>query len=622
MIQFKKVILHNFGSYGHVELELQNRGFCLVSGQNNYIKDNALSNGSGKSFLWSAICYALTGETISGIKNNLKNINIEEPDCWVQLEFLYQKDLYTICRIVSPKSDLRILRNDLDVSGKGIRESEKKLQDMLPELNKDLVASCIILGQGLPNKFSSFSPSGRKDLLEKLTKSDFMIEDIKSRITTRQQELSTKVREFEDSLLTNRTQLNNHTLNLNRLRESLETQQRPDFDKLIGIQEVKLAQAEQQKALFDMLIASTEPKLEALNQQLLDLTNEKAKVSNEELAAYTTSHTNLEANKSLQEFNIANVKKEIAKLKAIVDYCPTCGQHIPHVHKPDTSVLERQLAQCQESLDTTKLDIQKCEKQHQEYRNQIEDAFKIDFEMLNKTIATEKAALQKARADLTTCISTLETERSSYNKLVYDKQNWDTYVKRQQDEIGRLEIEIARLTNLISITSLAKDDYDQSISIIKKMDQLTKRDFRGYLLMNIINYIDNKAKDYCATVFGTRELVLEINGNALDITYCGKAFDGLSGGEKQRVDLILQLAIRDLLMSYLGLSANILVLDEITDFLDKKSCQAVMKLLEKELQTVESVFIISHHVEELEIPVDSEIKVVKNEHGISELLSR
>ena len=93
----------------------------------------------------------------------------------------------------------------------------------------------------------------------------------------------------------------------------------------------------------------------------------------------------------------------------------------------------------------------------------------------------------------------------------------------------------------------------------------------------------------------------------------------LSGGEKQRVDLILQLAIRDLLNSYLGLNANIIVLDEITDFLDKKSCQAVMKLLEKELNTIESVFIISHHAEELELPIDSEIKVVKNEYGISEL---
>ena len=619
MIQFKKVVLHNFGSYGHVELDLQNRGFCLVSGQNNYTKDNALSNGSGKSFIWSAICYALTGETISGIKSNLKNINIEEPECYVQLEFLYQKDLYSLCRIVAPKSDLRIFRNDLDVSGKGIRESEKKLQDMLPELNKDLVASCIILGQGLPNKFSSFSPSGRKDLLEKLTKSDFMIEDIKNRITARQQELSTKVRDFEDSLLANRTQLNSHIANLDRLRATLANQLRPDFDRLIANQEAKLTEANMQKVQLEALTASIEPKLESLNQQLLDLTNEKARISDEELAAYTSSHTNLTANKSLQEFNITNVKNEIMKLKAIVDTCPTCGQHLPHVCKPDTSVLEKQLASCQTALNTAILDIQKCEKQHNEYRAQIEDAFKADFDLLTKTIASEKADLLAARTNITKCMATLETERAAYNKLIYDRQNWDDYVRRQQDEISRLEAEIARLTNLISITSLAKDDYDQRIAVVKKMDQLTKRDFRGYLLTNIINYIDQKAKKYCETVFGTRELALEINGNALDITYCGKAFDGLSGGEKQRVDLILQLAIRDLLNSYLNLSANILVLDEITDFLDKKSCQAVMQLLEKELNNIESVFIISHHAEELELPVDSYIHVIKNESGISEL---
>jgi DNA repair exonuclease SbcCD ATPase subunit len=138
-------------------------------------------------------------------------------------------------------------------------------------------------------------------------------------------------------------------------------------------------------------------------------------------------------------------------------------------------------------------------------------------------------------------------------------------------------------------------------------------------LTNIVSYIDSRTKEYCTTVFGTKELALSLNGNALDITYCGKMFDGLSGGEKQRVDLILQLAIRDLLISYMDLSANILVLDEITDFLDKKSCQAVMNLLEKELNTVESVFIISHRSADLEIQIDGEITVIKNAEGISEL---
>jgi DNA repair exonuclease SbcCD ATPase subunit len=289
------------------------------------------------------------------------------------------------------------------------------------------------------------------------------------------------------------------------------------------------------------------------------------------------------------------------------------------VHKPDTSAQEATLIAKQLELGVAEEKIRGCNAQHQKYLEQIESSFKTDIDTLTAAITRDKAGLQESKGALNHYTVSLASAQSSYDKLIYDKQNWDNFVKKRNEEIASLEVEVARLTNLIAITSLAKDDYDQRIAIIKKMDQLTKRDFRGYLLTNIINYIDNKAKDYCSVVFGTRELTVEINGNALDITYCGKVFDGLSGGEKQRVDLILQLAIRDLLTSYLGLSANILVLDEITDFLDKKSCQAVMQLLEKELHTIESVFIISHHAEELELPVDSEIRVVKNESGISEL---
>ena len=619
MIQFKKITVHNFGSYGHAELELQNRGFCLVSGQNNYVKDNALSNGSGKSFLWSAICYALTGETINGIKTNLKNINTEEQDCFVQLDFLYNKDLFSLVRYITPKSDLKIFKNDVDLSGKGIRESEKKLQELIPELNKDLIASTIIIGQGMPNKFSSFSPSGRKELLEKLTKSDFMIEDLKERIRNRSMELSTKVREFEDSLLANRTQLNGYLASLENIRQAITQRQRPDFDVLIAEKQKQISILQQELTTAEQTISLLEQKIEQINQQLIAISDEKAKVSGEELSAYTASYTKLVGEKTSVELDIANLEKEITKLKAIVDTCPTCGQHLPNVHKPDTSAQESLLAERrvlkQQALDN----IARCENQHKEYVAQINAAFNDEISTLNVSLTSARNELASHKASMGQVKFAIDKENTDYNKLVYDKQNWDNFTANQQAEITRLEQEIARLTNLVAITSLSKDDLDQRINIVKKMDSLIRRDFRGYLLTNIINYIDNKAKDYCSIVFGTRELSLALNGNALDITYCGKAFDGLSGGEKQRVDLILQLAIRDLLTSYLGLNANILVLDEVTDFLDKKSCQAVMQLLEKELNTVESVFIISHHAEELELPVDSEVKVVKNELGISEL---
>ena len=619
MIQFKKIILHNFGSYGHAELDLQNRGFCLVSGQNEYIKDNSASNGAGKSQCFSAISYAITGETISGIRSNLKNINIDEPDCWVQLDFSYNRDSFSLIRTAAPKSDLKIFKNNVDLSGKGIRESEKKLAELLPDLTKDLIASTVIIGQGGVNRFSSFSPSGRKELLEKLTKSDFMVEDLKNRIQVRQQELSVKLRELEDSLLANNTQLNGHLSTLNRLKNELTTRGTPDFDSMLAKALADINQAKFEIQAREATLTEAETRAEEAQQKLLSVSTEKSKISNEELTAYSASHQKLQSEKVRLDVTVGAIEKEIKQLKSIKDICPTCGQHLPNVNKPSTAAQEQQLSELREQLKSIEQDIARCNTQHQTYVSQINAAFNEEMSELSKAVHEAKQSAATIKNALSVYTNTLEIANNTYNKVSYEKQNWDKYVASQQAEIARLEAEVAKLTNIIAITSISKDDFTNRLSIIRKMDQLTRRDFRGYLLTNIIDYIDNRAKEYCSTVFGTRELALSLNGNALDITYCNKMFDSLSGGEKQRVDLILQLAIRDLLISYLDLSANILVLDEITDFLDKKSCQAVMNLLEKELKTVESVFIISHRTSDLEIPIDSEVRIIKNANGISEL---
>ena len=620
MIQFKKLIVHNFGSYGHSELSLQNRGFCLVSGQNNFKKDNALSNGSGKSFLWSAICYALTGETINGIKTNLKNINVENDECYVQLDFLYGKDVFTIIRNASPKSELKIYKNDVDLSGKGIRESEKKLLELLPDITKDLIASTIIIGKGMPNRFSSYSPSGRKELLEKLTKSDFMIEDLKARVQDRLQYLNTKIRECEDSLIANNTQLNIHVKELAKIKAFLNQQQEPEFDSLLKELSIKINELQGSIQQYEIQIGQIESALNEINTKFVEVSNEKAKVSSEELTAFTSSFSTHKNKATQLDFQITELKKEIAKLKNIKDICPTCGQHLPNITKPNTQEQEALLQKYIEELALVKQDILKCEQQHKIYIEQINNAFNAEISNLSTQVESMKQTLTQLKENCNKDKLILEENKTSYNKVLYDKQNWQTYVHNQQVEADTLELEIAKLNNLINLTNSSKDDYTNRLSIVKKMEGLIRRDFRGYLLTNVIAYINSKAKEYCEVVFGTRDLSLTLNGNSLDITYCNKVFDGLSGGEKQRVDLLLQLAIRDLLTKYLGLNANILVLDEITDFLDKKSCSAVMKLLEKELHTIESVFIVSHHTEELELPIDSEIKIIKNEDGISEIL--
>lgn len=619
MLRFKNLILHNFGSYAHTEIDLQNRGFCLVSGQNNCPQDNALSNGSGKSFLWSAICFALTGETVNGNKTNLKNINIKEDSCYVSIEFFNDKDYFILTRVVSPKSDLKIIKNDIDISGKGLRESEKKLIDLLPDLTRDLITSTIIIGQGMPNKFSSFSPSGRKELLEKLTKSDFMIDDLKTRVSARLQELQTKIRELEDSLLANKTQSTLHSHNLNRLQEQLYNTTKPDFEHLIGEQEQRCQQFSNDLIKINADLEKLTEQTEITTQKLLKVTTEKAEMCAADTKLFNEAMAQLNSNKITLELKIKEIEREIKRLKSISDVCPTCKQKIPHIIKPDTSEQEVMLVDLQNKLSEVATQISDYTKQHLTYTQSIEIIYADQLEALN-------SEQQKLKSEVITLTKTKESTMLQYSQaqaaveqLLKDRQSWDSRIASYQKEIENLALTVAQLDNVMRLSQTAKDEFQVRLGLVKKMDNLIRRDFRGILLENIITYLNYKAKDFCNIVFNTRELDLTINGNALDITYCGKVFDSLSGGEQQRVDLILQLAIRDMLNNYLKQSANILVLDEVTDFLDKKSCQAVMNLLETELSTIESVFIISHHAEELDLPIDSEIKITKNEMGISEV---
>lgn len=621
MLNFKRIILHNFGSYGHAETNLENKGICLVSGRNNYKKDNALSNGSGKSFLWSGICYALTGETISGLKTNLKNINsTEDAVSYVTVEFISDKDTYSITRHIAPKSDLKIIKNDVDISGKGLRESEKKLGEVLPDLTKDLITSTIIIGQGMPNKFSSFSPSGRKDLLEKLTKSDFMVEDIRQRVTTRMTELQRQIRDCEDNLLIHKTQ-NKSIENTLKVKEAeLAKAVKPDFTVQLKDLQDLIAKAKEKLEGATAAITDKEKIYTETNTELLKILETSNAETAEEKEAYEAAFRAQVTERSQKEAEAKTLTRTIAELKAIKDVCPTCGQRLPGAVKPDTTTQETALVQLNIEIEAINKKISEINAKHWEYQLQIKTKYEATIDSLKaqlRATTTEKGNLTREVQLLTAqCTEYIE----KYNKVIYEQENWDRYYVRLEAEIKELQEEWSKNNSLILLLEGNKQDIADHLAVVKKMDTLTKRDFRGYLLENIIKYIDQVAKDYCDVVFKTRDLEVYLDGNALDISYCGKMFDNLSGGEKQRVDLILQFALRNMLKAYLNTSSNILVLDEITDFLDKQSCKAIMTLIERELTTIESVFVVSHHATELDLPIDSEIKVVKNEDGISEIV--
>lgn len=619
-LKFKKITLHNFGSYGHATANLEDRGFCLVTGRNNFKKDNALSNGSGKSMLWSGICFALTGETLQGLHNNIKNINVDENECYVAVEFDNWADSYTVVRYIAPKSDLKIMQNDKDVSGKGLRESEKKLGELLPELTAELISSTILIGQGMPNAFSKFSPSGRKDMLEKLTKSDFMIEDVKNRLSCRQSELDKQVRILEDSLLLNGSQLANDRKSLDILREEELGKVRPDFDAMIKAAGDRITLCQKDIAAAKNEESAFEKELKDTSDKLLAQTSEKSEWTKKLQEEFNARYTPLIERKASCETSIMTKKAEISRLKNVKDKCPTCGRPFEGVVKPDTSSQEKELEEMKKLLEDIKSSITRLNAKATENQEKLNGAYDADISGLKRKDADIRNKLNKCRANINTLVSRQTAESAEKIKLEYERDGWDTARRQAVQRVDSLTKSIANLTSVSASLEKDKANLQEHQAVVKKMKTLSERDFRGYLLTNVIDYLDKKAKEYCKVVFGTEDLSVYLDGNALDISYCGKLIDCLSGGEKQRVDLILQLAIRDLLSNYFNFSSNILVLDEITDFLDANACSAIFDLVNKTLINVESVFVVSHHAADLGLQVDTELRVVKNEDGISEIL--
>ena len=608
-LYFEKIILHNFASYTHIEVDLTSRGFCLVSGRNLFKKDNSYSNGSGKSMIWNGICFTLTGETIKGIKAGLKNNLVDEEDCYTELHFRDDADRYKITRIIAPKSDLHIIKNDEDISGKGIRESEKKLGEVLPNLNKELITAIILFGQGMPNAFSKLSPSGRKDLLEKLTNSEFMIEAIKERAANVSLELNTRLRQDEDNILVKTTQKNAEITNITNYQNKLDTMVKPDF-------EANLKAATEQ---FNKISGELEAKAkeqEAVNTKLNAVTDSVQKVlvdkNNELLSLQTTYNNSLSGGlkkKAEIEAAIKATTAEINRIRNIKEFCPTCGQKLIGVEKPSTKQLESDLVESQDALKKINAEFERLANVYNTTLAEITERYKDAL----ATQQADKALLAKQVGLINSEILNLATQKNTLKNTIdaikLEASTWDTNVAKLNQALTEAKTNRDKLETLIAELTTEKQTTSDRVAVLKKIDSIIKRDLRGHLLTNIINFINKKSKEFCNIVFGTSEIEVYLDGNALDITYCGKMFDNLSGGEQMRVDLILQLAIRDMLKSYLSLQSNVIVLDEVTDFLDKQSCKAVMTLIEKELNSVESVFIVSHHAETLDIPIDTELKI-------------
>lgn len=618
-IVFKTLRMHNFLSFGDAEITLDDNGFVFVQGINENPEDNASSNGCGKSSLWEAISWVLTGDTIRGTKD-VVNIHGED-GTYVALSVIIDGKTFDLLRSKEHKeykTNLLIYIDGKDSSGKGIRDSEKLLAQYIPDLTSSLLGSVIILGQGLPQKFSNNTPSGRKEVLEKLSKSDFMIEDLKSRISARKTYLATEIRKCEDELLSLQSTKKVYETQLEKAKSDLQSME--SIDKY----DTALAELTTKIDTYTALIDPIQPEIDKLLNEQSEINGQYSELvtsQNNDLAAidskYATETKSLTESKTQLTAEGYALKKETESLESIKDVCPTCGQKLPNISKPDTTEKRAKMQELATSVREIMDKITAIEEKIKAEKTTVALNYKVKQNQLGEQINQKKIRITELNSKLREYTNGKSSISDRINAIQSAKNQYATKKQGYEDTISDLTEKISKISDKMLYNN-TRDNLAEHSKIVDKFETIIKRDFRGYLLGNVINYIDSKAKEYSQYIFNTDKISFSLDGNNIDIVYDGKEYSSLSGGERQKIDIIVQFSIRDMLCKFLNFTSNILVLDEITDNLDAVGCQKVIDLITSKISDISSVYIISHH-SDLAIPYDRELTVVKSMNGISEI---
>jgi DNA repair exonuclease SbcCD ATPase subunit len=647
-IKFEELDIEGFRSIDRISLNLSDQGIVIVKGINNY-EDLASSNGSGKSSVFEAIIYALFEETSSGDRD-IEN-RILGQGCTVVLKFSIDGVSYKIIRQSKKgKGTVVLYRNDEDISARNKSDTNKLIISILG-INKAIFLDSIFLSQNAVTNLPSLSPTARKERLEILTNTDNAINNFKTFLKEKQTI-------YESKHVSCQLEINK----INGKEESLQQQK----DKLQAqINDIKI-QIEERNKLgniedLDRQIQEYNVKINNINNQIPELDNQIEIISksiNElknEQKVYEEKRVNKDQELQNQRDKCNDLQKEITRVENIISYnnididrinkeieeiknsdtCPTCGRKYDNVNEEHIQkVIEDKNEEIKE-FENKNIENNSYMKNLQlELDKEIEIGknLKKEFENLNSLYNDKNEQVSEQQTNL---INTNNQKTQLLNSIQNIQVQIDA-INKQKDDILKIEIPNSKQyedmvqdidKQLNDLNKLKEDknnelnELDNYINAIKHCIQLVTKDFRTFLLKNSLSYLNKILKDYSSQLFSNESDLIYIseNDNKLDIMLGNATYESLSGGEKTRVNIALLLAQKSLANMIGNISCNIIILDEILGYCDALAENNVINLITKELESLETIYMISH--KEIPIGYDTELIVEKNANGLTHLKS-
>ena len=578
MILFERIRFKNIMSFGDMwtEMDLNRHSSTIIVGE----------NGMGKSTIQEAIVFALFGKSFRKTKKINKLINFRNNGgLLTEIYFKVNSDRYMVRRGLKPNV-FEIYKNGYEQEhllnqDSSVKDYQQVLEKQILHFNYDSFNQIVILGKATYICFMRLDKNDKRKFIESMLKLDIFsnMNDVhKSKVSKLKEELN-KIK-TDIILLSERISIQE------RYILKLKTDDAQQKEEYVAKLKLQLKQLKLDGNTLKDSITEYKSKIQSINQEEIVKLNER--VSNLNKLKVRSDMKFKQLNTNISFFNENTI-------------CPTCTQEIHDELRTDklvdlcnkTSTIEITSVTINNQLDLTV-------KQINDINHIINSNRELDKEIsIATTKLAEKVSQIKQCNDLINSTKIIKEE----NKTVEENAK----LLLLQEEYNGLVIS--------RDTMLEKYTYYDIITQMLKDTGIKQTIIRKY-----IPVINNLVNAYLAKMGFYVRFVLDDDFNE---TIYARGIEELSysmfsEGEKQRIDIALLFAWRDIAKLQNQMNTNLIFFDEILDGSgDGKFTESVIELFDK--LTDLNIFVITHAADKWADKFRSQI-VVDREHGFSKLV--
>lgn len=633
-MKFTRLQISNFLTIGDADLRLDGLGLVHINGE-NLDETSADSNGSGKSSIVDALCWALWGSTARGVGgDDVVNVTAGK-GCVVSVEIDDDGDIYLVRRHRKDgknKNALALFRHngtDWDDITKGTAALTQKAIERLLGTSEEVFNSALYFGQESIPDIPRMTDRQLKVLVEQAAGVDVLTNaydiargryrECAERRADAQVALDRALERHADSIAS-----------LQRLSDQKTqwvTQQKNKIENLKL--ETQAALEEYTKAKSQLSVDEEADVREGIRQaegKIASVSEERRKeqVLAQDLAQAQASYQSATSGATLAERlaqqRLQERKEAAAALEqaegGIGEPCVSCGRPLTEDHlKKSVDRAKNKLVKAQADLEDAALKLkearkrlaasevlmQKAKTDLDTHRSGMTDVSAEGVRLANlnrelQRIVAFKNEVERLRQRAQRSADEWKRESACDNPFepMIEQEN-DTIIKRAEIA-DRLKKELAEKKEEEAYAQAVSDLYAPSGVRAHRLDEATP-----FLNERTAHYLgslaDGAIEAYWTTVSETKSKDKLVERFSVTIEKQGSApnFNALSGGEKRKVRLACALALQDLVSSRAAKSIDLWVGDEVDDALDAAGLERLMGVLEEKARDRGTVLVVSHN---------------------------